>query len=93
MQVIELDAPLQVEFTVLPSNELVLYILTENPTAPFVVYMYNGISGFTEAIVGSTVPQTLFMNTFTLNNDIFIAAYHDDRINIMKGIFKGNKFL
>ncbi|CAH0560860.1 unnamed protein product [Brassicogethes aeneus] len=92
-QVLNLKAPHKVQFSILPSNELVLYVLTESPTEPFIVYIYNGISGFTEIIKGSTVPKARYLKTFTLNNNVFVATVHKDEISIMQGIFKGNKLL
>lgn len=56
-QKISIKLPKQIEFSVLPSQELVLYVLTENPIQPFIVYRYAGVEGFKEFVLGSTLPK------------------------------------
>ncbi|XP_015834885.2 uncharacterized protein clos isoform X1 [Tribolium castaneum] len=91
-QSLELDAPIQVEFSVLPSNELILYVVTDNPTQPLLVYRYEGIAGFKLALAGSTLPKILYMNLFMGgDNQHFIIAQSYDEINVIQAIFKGEK--
>ncbi|XP_044255131.1 uncharacterized protein LOC123005441 [Tribolium madens] len=91
-QSLELDAPIQVEFSILPSNELVLYVVTDNPTQPLLVYRYEGIAGFKLALAASTLPKILYMNLFMGgDNQHFIIAQSYDEINVIQAIFKGEK--
>lgn len=42
------SVPVQCRFVVLPSRELLLYVLTTNVNKPLVVYKYRGMEGFQE---------------------------------------------
>lgn len=56
-QKIYLKIPVQAEFSILPTNELILYVLTNNPIQSLIVYNYAGVSGFSEFVVSSTIPK------------------------------------
>lgn len=91
-QSLELDAPIQVEFSVLPSNELVLYVVTDNPTEPLLVYRYEGIAGFKLTVTGSTLPKIFYINQFMgVANQHFIIAQSYGEINVIQAVFKGEK--
>lgn len=86
------NAPIQVEFSVLPTDELVLYVLTDSVTEPFIVYQYEGISGFKKKIVASHVPKSNQMRQFTTKtNQHFVILNGDNEIRIIQGVFKGEK--
>lgn len=91
-QNIKVDAPTRTEFALLPSEELLLYVLTQNPVSQLIVYIYEGISGFNEKMIGSLVPNVQHMNQFSIQNDHFIALQNNDEINILRGMFKGHNF-
>ncbi|XP_053679007.1 uncharacterized protein LOC128729376 [Anopheles nili] len=56
-QLILTKLPKQLQFSVLPSRELVLYTLTENWLHPLVVYRYEGVTGFREILTTNTIRQ------------------------------------
>ncbi|KFB50075.1 AGAP011897-PA-like protein [Anopheles sinensis] len=56
-QLILTKVPKQLQFSVLPSNELLLYTLTENWLHPLVVYRYEGVTGFREVLTSNTIRQ------------------------------------
>ncbi|XP_053668970.1 uncharacterized protein LOC128719371 [Anopheles marshallii] len=56
-QLILTKLPKQLQFSVLPSKELLLYTLTENWLHPLVVYRYEGVTGFREILTTNTIRQ------------------------------------
>uniref|UniRef100_A0A182N2V7 VWFD domain-containing protein n=1 Tax=Anopheles dirus TaxID=7168 RepID=A0A182N2V7_9DIPT len=56
-QLILTKLPKQLQFSVLPSRELLLYTLTENWLHPLVVYRYEGVTGFREILTTNTIRQ------------------------------------
>lgn len=56
-QTIRVAIPVQTKFSILPSSELVLYVLTKNPKHSMIAYSYKGVYGFKEFVVGSTIPK------------------------------------
>ncbi|GAB0097439.1 hypothetical protein DMENIID0001_130760 [Sergentomyia squamirostris] len=56
-QHIPIESPTRISFSILPTGEFVLYVLTGNPGQPLIVYIYSGISGFRQFVVGSTVAR------------------------------------
>lgn len=73
----------------LPTGEFALYVLTENPVAPFSVHMYEGISGFNKKIMGTVISNVVDMNQFTHNQEQFFALQTNDQIVIIQALFKG----
>ncbi|KAG5674647.1 hypothetical protein PVAND_004601 [Polypedilum vanderplanki] len=55
LQRISLNIPIAVEFSRAPSDDLMLYILTKNPTKALNVFMYAGSSNFVETIGDTTI--------------------------------------
>lgn len=90
-QNIKVDAPTRAEFAVLPSEELSLYVLTQNPVSPLIVYIYEGIAGFNEKMISSLIPNVQNMNQFSIRGDHFLVLQNNDEINILHGIFKGHR--
>lgn len=90
-QDINVDAPVHLEFVELPTTELVLYVTTENPAKPLIVMFFEGISRFTEKIVGSTIPNikgVKFMTTANGEHIIIAESAHETRI--IQAVFTGN---
>ncbi|XP_052901002.1 uncharacterized protein LOC128307276 [Anopheles moucheti] len=56
-QLILTKLPKQLQFSVLPSKEMLLYTLTENWLHPLVVYRYEGVTGFREILTTNTIRQ------------------------------------
>lgn len=93
-QSLELNAPIQVEFTRLPSEELVLYVVSDNPTQPLIVYRYEGVAGFREILKGSTLPKIKYINLFkSVENKHFIIAQGFKKVYVIEAVFKGDKML
>lgn len=87
------NAPLHVEFSVLPTDELVLYVLTDSVTEPLIVYQYEGISGFKKKIVASGLSKSNNMRQYTTKTDQhFVLLKSDNEITIIQGVFKGEKY-
>lgn len=57
-----------------------------------ILYIYEGISGFNEKMVGSLIPNVQHMNQFSIQNKHFIVLQNNDEINILQGMFKGHNF-
>uniref|UniRef100_A0A182T105 Uncharacterized protein n=1 Tax=Anopheles maculatus TaxID=74869 RepID=A0A182T105_9DIPT len=56
-QLILTKLPKQLQFSILPSKEMLLYTLTENWLHPLVVYRYEGVTGFREILTTNTIRQ------------------------------------
>nr|XP_040233615.2 uncharacterized protein LOC120956299 [Anopheles coluzzii] len=56
-QLILTKLPKQLQLSVLPSKEMLLYTLTENWLHPLVVYRYEGVTGFREILTTNTIRQ------------------------------------
>lgn len=56
-QTIRVAIPVQTKFSIIPSAELILYVLTKNPKHSMIAYSYKGVYGFKEFVVGSTIPK------------------------------------
>ncbi|XP_063696003.1 uncharacterized protein LOC134827336 [Culicoides brevitarsis] len=56
-QTISIKIPLKVVFSKLESNDLLMYVLTNNPSQSIIVYQYTGAAGFKEFIASSTLPR------------------------------------
>lgn len=75
VQSIDLENPIKINFSLLPSGDLVLYILTSTPSKSLIVYLYSGISYFTEIIDRSTIVSSgIDLATIKINNDIEILS-------------------
>lgn len=56
-QTINTKIPLKIEFSHLESRDLLMYVLTNNPSQSIIVYQYTGAAGFKEFISSSTIPR------------------------------------
>lgn len=65
IQQIFIVAPSKVEFAILPSSELVLYVLSENRATPFLIFVYKGIAGFEHLYTETTLPLITSMASVT----------------------------
>lgn len=87
-----MGAPIQVEFSILPTNELILYVLTNSVTEPLIVYQYEGIFGFSRKIVAAGVPNSSGLKQFsTVQNRHFVILQHGDSATVIRAIYKGSK--
>lgn len=91
----KIRAPIEVKFSVLPSNELLLYILTRDPTEPLKAFIYEGIFGFKERLVTTKTMRITDIDPFnTIEKKHFIIAQNKDLMiaTVIKGIFKGHNY-
>lgn len=93
-QSVLIDAPLQVEFAVLPSQELILFILKDSAKSSLVIYEYNGISGFTEKIVAAGIPKAVNIRHFcTADSEHFLVVrLVGGQTIVLRAIFKGQHY-
>ncbi|KAF5285037.1 hypothetical protein FQR65_LT02349 [Abscondita terminalis] len=91
-QDIQINAPMQVLFAELPTQELVLYVSTNNPSQPLIVYQYEGISKFIVKIVATTIPHSSLLKSFTTpDRKHFILAQNGNETRVIEAVFKGQQ--
>lgn len=91
-QMMNLNAPIQVEFSLLPSDELILYVVTDNPVEPLVTLRYEGVSGFVKTDIFKAISTTTGMIQFTTEmQEHFVITQHEGEFTIRKGVFVGRK--
>lgn len=56
-QTINIKIPLKIEFSLLESKDVLMYVLTNNPSQSIIVYQYTGAAGFKEFVSSSTIPR------------------------------------
>ena len=75
IQSIKDKIPSKTEFSILPSSDLLLYVLTNNPLQPLLVYGFNGINNFNETVVSSTtVTNGVDMTSIKIDQDVEILS-------------------
>lgn len=75
VQSLDVENPLKINFSLLPSGDLVLYILTSTPSKSLIVYLYSGISYFSELIDSSTIVSSgIDLSTIKINNEIELLS-------------------
>lgn len=75
VQSLDLENPLKINFSLLPSGDLVLYILTSTPSKSLLVYLYSGISYFTEIIGSSTIVSSgTDLASIKINNEVELLS-------------------
>ncbi|XP_071452916.1 uncharacterized protein [Hetaerina americana] len=87
---LEVTLPWAVKFSVLPSDELVLYVATKNPKKPFIVYLYKGVAGFKELTYAAHAPTYSQITTFNAghwNNLVVLSSAEETKF--FKPAFKG----
>lgn len=73
-QTIKINTPLNVKFTRLASNDILLYVLTESPGHSLIVYKYFGAAGFKEYISSSIIPKGKRMTVIKLPDQSELLA-------------------
>lgn len=93
-QNVDVNAPIQAEFAILPSNELVLYVITDDPSSPLIVYVYEGIFQFQRKIVTTTVSKILNLQTLTtLDFKHYILVQNLNESLVIQAAFKGERLI
>lgn len=71
IQSIKDKIPSKTEFSILPSSDLLLYVLTNNPIQSLMVYRFNGINNFNETVVTSTTTTNgIDMRPIKIDHDL-----------------------
>lgn len=92
---LKIRAPVEVKFSLLPSNELLLYVLTKDPIEPLKTYIYDGIFGFKENLRAMKTMKITDIEPFNAEaNKHFVIAHNKDLMvsTILEGIFKGHNY-
>lgn len=55
VQSIELDYPMKIQFSILPTGDVMMYVLTRNPSKTLGIFMFAGVSYFVERVGSSTI--------------------------------------
>jgi hypothetical protein len=75
---------------VLPTKELMLYILTNNPTQPIIIYQYAGAAGFKEFIQTSMIPRGQYLQVIQMPelHKEFVALSGKDELVLIEACMK-----
>lgn len=89
VQSFDLDNPFMVQFSVIPSGDLLLYILTKNPGKALSVYKYAGASYFIESIESSTIINTgSHLTTINIDGHTELIAIVSNEVFIIEAVLK-----
>ncbi|KAK9870805.1 hypothetical protein WA026_009763 [Henosepilachna vigintioctopunctata] len=87
-QKITLRNPVRTEFSVIPSGELLLFVLGI-PDETLSVFKYTGISGFKKQITTSSIPYITGFKQFTMGRNHFLIVENGNKLRILQAQFKG----
>ncbi|CAG9856325.1 unnamed protein product [Phyllotreta striolata] len=90
-QSLKLKEPAGILFSELPSKEIALYATTRTASEHFLLFLYQGVSGFVRKIGSSTVRNIEHIEDITLDNQHFLFAHHKNGKTVLQAVFKGNK--
>jgi len=85
---VNVNSPTRIKFSILPTNQLVLYVLTNSPSSPFIVYAYKGEEGMQKLLKSATTPISTMINAFNFENNHYVALTHESTITLLQAIFK-----
>lgn len=89
VQSIDLENPFMVQFSVIPSNDLLLYILTKNSGKALSVFKYAGASFFVETIQSSTIINTgSHLDTVNIDGQTEFIAVVSNEVFIIEAVLK-----
>lgn len=74
VQTIFVKVPSKIQFALLPTGDLVLYVLTDNPTHPISIYSYNGITHFVPILNTTINLKANDIASIEIYNEIAILA-------------------
>ena len=89
---VEVEGPRRMQFAVLPSAELVLYVATDCPADNLVVLMYRGISGFVRR-ASASVPLGGTLSAFTTiehQHVVAVSGGGGGQAALLQAAFKGS---
>ncbi|KAL3283394.1 hypothetical protein HHI36_006541 [Cryptolaemus montrouzieri] len=88
-QKITSNNPENAEFSVVPSGELLLFLLGSSNES-LMIYKYEGISGFRKHITIANIPAITRFSQFTMDKNHFIMVEYGGKLRILQAQFKGN---
>lgn len=89
VQSLELENPFLVEFSVIPSGDLLLYILTRNAGKTLSIYKFAGASYFVESIGTSTIVNTgSDLSTMNIDGEKEFIAIVSGQVYIIEAVMK-----
>ena len=89
VQSIELENPFLVEFSVIPSGDLLLFILTRNAGKTLSIFKFAGASYFVESIGTSTIVNTgSDLTTMSVDNKYEFIAIVSGDVYIIEAVMK-----
>jgi hypothetical protein len=89
VQSFDLENPFMVQFSVIPSGDLLLYILTKNPGKALSVFKYAGASFFVESIQSSTIINTgSHLTSINIDGQTEFIAVVSNEVFIIEAVLK-----
>lgn len=89
VQSVEMENPFLVQFSVIPSGDLLLYILTRNAGKTLSIYKYAGASYFVETIGSSTIVNTgTDLRTMNIDGKTEFIAIVSEDVFIIETVLK-----
>lgn len=89
VQSLELENPFLVKFSVIPSDDLLLYILTKNAGKTLSIYKFAGASYFVETIGSSTIVNTASdLTTIRVDDQHEFVAIVSGDVYIIEAVMK-----
>lgn len=87
VQSFEMENPFMVQFSIIPSGDLMLYILTKNPGKALSIYKFAGASYFVENTGSSTIVNTgSHLSTITIDGKTEFIAIISGEVFIIEVI-------
>ncbi|XP_055704200.1 uncharacterized protein LOC129802424 isoform X2 [Phlebotomus papatasi] len=89
-QNIRIESPVRLQFSILPTGEFVLYVLTSNPAQPLIVYKYSGISGFRQFAIALTIPRGNRLSVIKIPkfSKEFVAVLSPNEATLLEAIMR-----
>lgn len=89
VQTMYLENPFIVQFSVIPSGDLLLYVLTRNPGKALSIYKYAGASYFVESIGSkTTINSGNDLSTIRIDDKIELIAIASNEVFIIEAVLK-----
>lgn len=88
LQKLSLNIPSDVQFSIIPSGDLMLYVLTRNPTKALSIYTYAGNSNFIESTTDTTiVSEASDLDVINIDGNIqVLSIVSGDNVYIIQAV-------
>lgn len=91
LQSVGADISIKAEFSHLPTNDITLYVLTNNLTKALIVYKYSGITNFRKMMSATTIPQgqeIFVLKAAVIDKEFVAIAVPGHSLMIIEAILK-----